>query len=336
MPSDCLPGLSFGELMEGQFPPRAPMVGSWLLERSLNMIHAPAGVGKSMLCLGLSIGLASGCDFLSWRIPQARRVLYLDAEMDPSDLQERASCLMKASGMSKEQKRALWDNLWIVSQQSPEEVAPVPDLKEETDETKEMLGNALEAFSADLVVVDNLSTFADVEDENSAGGFSFVVEIGNYLKSKGCAVLFVHHDRKGQGGSESFRGSGKLEAPLDTRWGIRRPTCGASAGGLGFTLEPFKMRPRVGDDVRTFSASLEDDGSNPGWNINDSSQADDVVHDYVSRVRTCVFAKAGEVAAALGVSQSKVSRLKRQAMQEGLISEEEIRECFRKAKESDF
>lgn len=336
MPDDALPGLSFGELMDGRFPPRAPMVGSWLLERSLNMIHAPAGVGKSMLCLGLSIGLASGSDFLEWAISEPRRVLYLDAEMEPSDLQERASDLVNASGMTEEQESVLRDNLRIVSQQNPNEKLRMPDLKLEAEEAQKMLGEALETFSADLVVIDNLSTFADVEDENSAGGFSFVVEIGNFLKSRGCAVLFIHHDRKGQSGSESFRGSGKLEAPLDTRWGIRRLAAGSAAGSLGFTMEPFKVRPRVGHDVRTFSAQLECCGQESFWSTSGISGTHDVLQEYLDLVRSCRFTTAGQVAEALGVSQAKVSRLKTEGIAQGLISKDEVKECFSRAKEEDY
>tara|TARA_R110001583_G_C5664731_1_gene409944 strand:+ start:4114 stop:5130 length:1017 start_codon:yes stop_codon:yes gene_type:complete len=328
-----LPGLSFGDLMDKQFPPRAPMVGSWLLERSLNMIHAPAGVGKSMVCLGLSMGLAGGRDFLQWPITQARRVLYLDAEMEPCDLKERARELGKAAGMTKEQERDLRGNLTIVSQQSPDEVSKVPDLKEETAEAKEWLSDAVKGFKADLVVIDNLSTFADVDDENSAGGFSFVVEIGQYLKSLGCAALFVHHDRKGQSSSESFRGSGKLEAPLDTRWGMRRS--GGGGDGLGFTIEPHKIRHRKGDDVRPLTVRLETKGEKVAWSMADapSEGITGNLQRYVEEVRSCMHATGGDVAEALGVYGGTVSKRKKEAVKQGLITEEEIKDCFRKAKE---
>lgn len=161
MRGDDLPGLSFGDLMDRQFPPRAPLVGSWLLERSLNMIHAPAGVGKSMLSLGLAIGLAGGQSFLKWPIPRAGKVLYLDAEMEPCDLKGRACELVRASEMAKEQVRDLRDNLRILNQQNPSEPSKVPDLKADTEEAKEWLEDAVESFRADLVVIDNLSTFAD-------------------------------------------------------------------------------------------------------------------------------------------------------------------------------
>lgn len=330
MRGDDLPGLSFGDLMDRQFHPRAPLVGSWLLERSLNMIHAPAGAGKSMVCLGLSMGLAGGRDFLQWPIQQARKVLYLDAEMEPCDLQERGQELIDAAGMSKEQKRELRSNLRVFNQQDPDVVSKVPDLKEEAKEAKEWLSEAVRDFKADLVVIDNLSTFADVDDENSAGGFSFVVEIGQFLKSLGCAVLFVHHDRKGQSSSESFRGSGKLEAPLDTRWGMRKALGGE---GFGFTIEPYKVRHRKGDDVYPFTARLHTDGAGAFWSHSDASRTEDVLENYVNAVTSCNYAKAKEVAEALRVSESTVSRLAKQAITQKLISKEEIKECFRKAKE---
>ncbi|VVT19901.1 conserved hypothetical protein [Marinobacter salarius] len=330
MGGNDLPGLSFGDLMDREFPPRAPLVGSWLLERSLSMIHAPAGVGKSMLSLGLAIGLAGGQNFLKWPIPRAGRVLYLDAEMEPCELKGRACELVRASEMTKEQVRDLRDNLRILNQQNPSEPSKVPDLKADTEEAKEWLEDAVESFRADLVVIDNLSTFADVEDENSAGGFSFVVEIGQFLKGLGCAVLFVHHDRKGQSSSESFRGSGKLEAPLDTRWGMRKASGGE---GFGFTIEPYKIRHRKGDDVYPFTAWLHTDGAGASWSHSDAPRTDDAVENYVNAVTSCSYAKAKEIAEAFGVSESTVSRWSKQAIAQKLITKEEEKECFRKSKE---
>src|SRR5262249_8024513 len=51
-------------------------------------LHAFRGVGKSNFAFGLSAALASGGEFLVFKAPKARRVLYVEGEMDGADLQQ--------------------------------------------------------------------------------------------------------------------------------------------------------------------------------------------------------------------------------------------------------
>src|SRR5262245_17572714 len=63
--------------------------GIFLPEKSLSMLYAPRGIGKTLLALSIGLAVASGSDLLRWSAPSRRRVLYVDGEMTVSDLRQR-------------------------------------------------------------------------------------------------------------------------------------------------------------------------------------------------------------------------------------------------------
>jgi putative DNA primase/helicase len=48
-----------------------------LPERSLAMLYAPRGVGKTLLSLSIGLAVASGVPLLRWSAPRQKRVLYV-------------------------------------------------------------------------------------------------------------------------------------------------------------------------------------------------------------------------------------------------------------------
>ena len=60
-----------------------------LPERSLAMLYAPKGVGKSWLGISIGLAVAAGEPLLRWSAPRKRKVLYVDGEMPLVSLQER-------------------------------------------------------------------------------------------------------------------------------------------------------------------------------------------------------------------------------------------------------
>src|SRR5215203_3425242 len=73
--------------------PREMLLSPILPARSLSMLYAPRGIGKTLLGLSIALAVASGTKLLRWSAPQPRRVLYVDGEMPLGDLQERLSAI---------------------------------------------------------------------------------------------------------------------------------------------------------------------------------------------------------------------------------------------------
>jgi hypothetical protein len=79
-------------------PPREMLLNPILPERSLAMLYAPRGVGKTLLALSIGLAVASGSQLLRWRAYRQRRVLYVDGEMPLVSLQERLRSLSAGLG----------------------------------------------------------------------------------------------------------------------------------------------------------------------------------------------------------------------------------------------
>src|SRR5215472_1668763 len=54
-------------------PPREMLLAPILPERSLAMLYAPRGLGKSWLALSIGLAVASGVPLLRWSAPRQRR-----------------------------------------------------------------------------------------------------------------------------------------------------------------------------------------------------------------------------------------------------------------------
>ena len=70
-----------------------------LPEKSLTMLYAPRGIGKSWLGHAIGVAVASGGSLLKWQAPAPRRVLVADGEMPSADLQARLNSILHGLGV---------------------------------------------------------------------------------------------------------------------------------------------------------------------------------------------------------------------------------------------
>ena len=81
--------VGFNDFLSLDIPAREMLLNPILPERSLAMLYAPRGVGKTLLSLSIGLAVASGVPLLRWSAPRQKRVLYVDGEMPLVSLQER-------------------------------------------------------------------------------------------------------------------------------------------------------------------------------------------------------------------------------------------------------
>lgn len=217
----------------------------------LAMVVAGTGVGKTNLCLSLAYAVSVGAPFLRWRIPRARRVLYLDGEMSESDLKSRVRKLAvgydsrPVSGYFRVGTPARY----------PGEV--VPDLG--TISGRSYVESAIDG--AELLVLDNLSCMAPSLDENSATDYSHLMQWLIKIKNSGTSVILVHHANK----SGDQRGTSKKTDVLNTVIQLRHPWDYRKPQGARFEVHYPKARGFCGDDAEPFVARLVADGESARW-----------------------------------------------------------------------
>jgi hypothetical protein len=238
-----LKALNAEQLLRAQFPARSLMFAPWLPDKGLAMIYSPRGVGKTWIALSIAHAIASGGEFLCWRAPRPRRVLYFDGEMPVTTLQERYAAVVAASMTDTAR-----ENFGLVAADYQSD--GLPDLADA--EAQRFYESAIE--DGELIIVDNLSTVARGLRENEADSFGPVQTWMLAQRAAGRSVLVVHHTGKNGG----QRGTSRKEDVLDTVVSLSRPPGYSAAEGARFEVRFTKSRGFWGSDAEPFEARFTD------------------------------------------------------------------------------
>jgi putative DNA primase/helicase len=299
--------VGINDFLKLDIPPREMLLAPILPERSLAMLYAPRGLGKSWLALSIGLAVAGGALLLRWSAPRPRRVLYVDGEMPLVSLQERLKAISVPFGNDIPN-----DGFQILAADQVE-----GGINLSAEEGQRLLESLL--GDVDLLILDNLSTLASTVSESASDAW---VPIQNWLlrlRRRGIAVLLVHH--AGTNGRQ--RGTSRREDPLDTVIALRRPDDYSPEQGARFEIHIEKLRNRVeGDGAVPFEARVENVGDGVRWVSADLKppllmQAAESFADGMT-VR--------EVASALRISKSESGRLRIQAFNDGLLTPDESTE----------
>ena len=287
-------------------PARQMLLSPILPERSLAMLYAPRGVGKSWLGLSIGMAVAAGESLLRWSAPRQRNVLYVDGEMPLVSLQERLRKI--SAGFGRDIPN---DGFRILTADNVE-----GGINLGTDEGQRAIEPLLE--SIDLVILDNLSTLITGRSEAASDAW---VPMQNWLlqlRRQGKSVLLIHH--AGTNGRQ--RGTSRREDSLDTVIALRRPEDYSPEQGARFEIHFEKLRNRVdAAGAMPFEAWLEtldaDGQQSIRWSSSDLKppmlmRAAELFSDGMT-VR--------EVAATLRISKSEAGRLRIRASEDGLLSD---------------
>jgi putative DNA primase/helicase len=281
-------------------PPREMLLAPILPERSLAMLYAPRGLGKSWLALSIGLAVASGAPLLRSSAPRQRNVLYVDGEMPLVSLQERLKAISVPFGTD-----ILNDGFRILAADQID-----GGINLSSGDGQQALEPLLE--DVDLLILDNLSTLASTTSESASDAW---VPMQNWLlrlRRRNIAVLLVHH--AGTNGGQ--RGTSRREDALDTVIALRHPEDYSPEQGARFEIHFEKLRNRVeGDGAVPLEASVENVGDGIRWSSADLKppllmQAAELFGEGMT-VR--------ELASALRISKSEVGRLRQRAIVEKLL-----------------
>lgn len=329
MPSP-LQAPTLAALLRYPFPPRDHLLTPWLRQGESVLLWADAGVGKTMLSMSIALAVAGGGELLGWTSPTPRKVLLVDGEMHAADLVERAKNLTTTvAGIDAVEAH---ENITVLARQFQKPDAEFPDLATEEGQ-RDILERATK-LNAALVVLDNFSTLAEVEDENAASAMTPVLRFLMTLKQAGIACILVHHSGKG---GTSYRGSSKLATTFEVILGLRKVEVSATRPGTSFVLGWDKYRGLRNDATRERVVSLEaaaDDSGGSRW-THELSQSEECIA-LVDALRSLHFSTQEALATHLKWSPAKVSRLKGLAItRDKLLTRPEWESCLEAAREID-
>ena len=325
--------LTLGELLALEQGQREHLISPWLRQGESAMVFAAPGVGKSLLALSMALAVAGGGVLLdTWQTGgKPRKVLYIDGEMALDDIGERARILMPSAGGNLE---AVTGNLQIMARQQQEAHSWFVDLSEER--SQEFVISKAVDDGIELVILDNLSTLATIEDENLASAFNSTNMFLLKMKQAGIACLLVHHTAKA---SDNYRGSSKLATSFDVMIGLKGVNClreGESCDTTRFILSFTKYRGKKDESVsRELEVSLErkeDKGGNELYKWRSETSTDPRLLAALELLRSEEYTTDKDIAAAVGMSRVEMSRMKKAAIERGMVSTEEWKGCIENAK----
>jgi putative DNA primase/helicase len=289
--------LGLNDFLALEVPPREMLLAPIIPERSLSMVYAPRGLGKSWFALSIGVAVASGASFLRWQAPKPRRVLLVDGEMPLCDLTKRLAALSVGRGLMVAN-----ENFRILAADASETGIDIGSSEGQS---------ALEPHlkDVDLLILDNLSTLTATGSESVGDAWLPLQNWLLKLRRKGVAVLLVHH--AGVNGRQ--RGTSRREDALDTVIALRHPADYVPIQGARFEVRLEKLRGVAGA-AQPFEAAIDllspDCGPNCiRWATSDvepplMQQAADLFRGGLS-VR--------EVAGILGISRSEAGRQRKKA-----------------------
>lgn len=289
------------DFMYREFPPRENILDPWLQTQALTMIHAPRGIGKTLMSLGIAHAVGTGGSFLRWKATKPRGVLFVDGEMPGVALQERLKTIIDHSGESPGKL------LRIITPDLQHGL--IPDLASAAGQAAicEQI-----AEETELIIFDNLSTLVRSGKENESESWQPIQSLALKLRAAGKAILFIHHSGKNGG----QRGTSRREDVLDTVIGLRRPAEYDPSKGAMFEVHFEKARALYGEDVSPFIAQYTPDNVASPWAI--TSLEDSTLERVIELSSEGL--KQYEIAEELGVSKATISRCLRQAREQGLVT----------------
>lgn len=181
---------------------RMQLIGP-IRERDLVEIYAMRGIGKTHFGLSMAYALAAGHEFMHWKCPTKRRVLYIDGEMQITDIVDRMKLYKKTFGVDPGEHLSILSNDLIDGY--------IPSLS--TPEGQRLVDDEIfytRTLPYEVVFMDNVSTlFGGQENDSEAWESAHRWLLS--LRKKGVCVVFMHH--AGKGGQQ--RGTSRREDILD-------------------------------------------------------------------------------------------------------------------------
>lgn len=281
-------------------PRRQMLMEPWLMEGSITLIAADPAVGKTFLAMEVAVAVSSARAAMNglWEVQKSVKALYVDGEMHSDDIMARAQMV----GFSR-------NRFEVVSKTTLEYFGVTPALNLADPEVLKMLTGKLLKDGFGLLVIDNIFSLVSGIDTNSDSDWAPINGWLLHLRSKGIAVIAVHHAGK----SGEQLGTSSRAFNVDNYFKlVPEPS---EDGKVAFRIIIKKQRARYGG-VAGYRYEC-DDGV---WTVTESTGK-----QKADRKRKKIAAllvegmKHEEIGAQVKLKRSRVSQIKKELVNKGLI-----------------
>ena len=289
------------------FPPKRQILKPWLSDHSISLIAGDRGTGKTWFALSIADAITRGISFGPWNADTPVKCLYLDGELPPQDIQERLMALNP--DINADCRLLIYSNAMTVMHGASPASLLDPDWKARMKAF--LVGNDIKVW-----IVDNLSALAPGIDENSKREFDPINQFFLELRFAGISTIILHHTGK-KGGQ---RGTSAREDIIDTSIILKKPSDYSASQGARFVLSFTKSRVPTRDahllGDRLFQLRETPEGLIQ-WEFEDVKSASK--EQILKMLHNGALNK--DIANALNVTPSYVSKIKKQAIENGILTD---------------
>lgn len=212
-------------------PPTRWVVDGIFRAGGLHMLYGPPGCLKSLLAADLCACVAGGLPWLAPRPGEPGRGIAVqqgtaimldfdngkDTTLARLDAVGHGHALPESAPLYAVSMPNPWLDLTDIG--NPHAPAPVTHA--------DMLTDYLVGMGATVAILDNLGTISGAADENSGEMVAVMSALRRVAEASGCALVVIHHQRKGNGQTggrrgDSLRGHSSIEAALDLALQVTR------------------------------------------------------------------------------------------------------------------
>jgi hypothetical protein len=210
-------------------PPRRWLLGKVLIRQQYTMIAAPGGRGKSALAIAMALSAATGRDLLNLGDVKPAKVLLVNAEDGPDELQRRmqAAAIYYKISDADVAGRIFAVGAGQVQGMTLNRVNQVTRQGEVNVHGFALLESMIMQSGAEIVILDPLVAMCPAGLNDNAVAAAVMREITQLAVRLDVAVLIVHHTRKGTLGQaasqEDASGAAALVNLARIGLGIERP-----------------------------------------------------------------------------------------------------------------
>lgn len=228
-------------LLARDFPEAVDLVQGLIRKQSLVFLAGETGCGKSLLAMNLALAVASGdSKFLGYDLNGDGNVLYVNAELYPSDYKLRIEKMVQTGNHASGVKKLL-----------------ITESLGETNRLFENLFQQAMEFKPSLVVVDPLYFVHNKDEKDNTDMKEIIRKLLSLRDEVKTCVFVLHHLRKGIPGerfnTDLMRGAGVLGHAADTVLLFGRSKKDKSQR----VLIPAKLRHGIDADLNARLLSLD-------------------------------------------------------------------------------
>lgn len=270
----------------------------WLPKQGIAFIYAAAGVGKTLFAMNSAYAICKGGNFLKYKCPMPRKLLYIDGEMSYVQIHNRFMQMIKQQGELEGEDKKNW-NLF-----TPDKVLPFRLPKICDPEGQRFYTELIEKEKYEVLVIDNLSALSWI-DENNNQEWKVIQDWIMTLRAKGLSIIIVHHAGKD---SKGYRGTSRMLDCVDSAISLQNIVSQNTeseselTSSRKFKIEYQKARTFTGSEAMPFEVTL----SNSGWTYESAEK------NNTERIREMHFdlgMRPIEIATELGINKTHVCRM---------------------------